>query len=198
MFLYFVWRLLYFGLCIQLWPDQCLQCRCEWCATACAGTAKQHVAFDYAKRLAKGQTETEAVAGDALNVLLTRPGAAPLPWQFCRRLNETVCAASQQLPAAAGSSATLAVYNQLGQVRTELVLLPVASPNVIVRDGSSGQALPVQVYQAGETLTNYARNTGEAAFVAAFQATLPPAGVATYQVPRGAGGTWAHVHDAKW
>ncbi len=179
-----------------------MQCRCEWWATACAGTAKQHVAFDYAKRLAKGQTEAEAVAGDALNVLLTRPGAAPLPWQFCRRLNETVCAASQQLPAASGSSATLAVYNQLGQVRTELVLLPVASPNVIVRDGSSGQALPVQVYQAGETLTNYARNTGEAAFVAAFQATLPPAGVATYQVrdrvQRGSGGKeTVHGHDAK-
>ena len=39
-----------------------------------------------------------------------------------------------------------------------------------------------QVYEADESVTNYARRTGEAALVVSFVAELPPLGIATYQV----------------
>ena len=99
-------------------------------------------------------------------------------WEFCRRLNETVCAPTQQPNAAE----TVVVYNQLAQTRTEVVYVPIASSSATVVDGTTGNTLPVQVYAAGETVGNYARNTGEAKYVAAFEATVPAVGISTYKV----------------
>ena len=47
---------------------------------------------------------------------------------------------------------------------------------------AAGERVPVQVYAAGESVTNFERDTKEAAHVASFMAQLPPLGVATYQV----------------
>ena len=145
---------------------------------AISGTAKQHVSFDYAKQLAVGQTDAEAVVAAALTVLLQPAPLAPVTWAFCRRLNETVCPATQR----PGAEAAVVVYSQLGQARVELVLLPVAGPTVHVVDAATHQPVAVQTFAADETLSNYARRTGETPFVAAFQATVAAVGVSTYQL----------------
>ncbi len=145
---------------------------------AISGTAKQHVAFDYAKRVARGQTDGEALMAQTLSVLSQVPSGTS--WSTCRRLNETVCATTQNLPRA--SSVAVAVWNQLGQARTELIRLPVASPDVIVTDAASGQQVAVQVTAVDETVSNYARHTQEADYAVSFVADLPAVGFNMYHV----------------
>ena len=41
------------------------------------------------------------------------------------------------------------VWNQLGQPRRELVMLPVASASAMVRDGRTGQPIPSQILPVG-------------------------------------------------
>jgi alpha-mannosidase len=146
---------------------------------AISGTAKQHVAFDYAKRVARGQTDGEALMAQTLN-LLTRSG--PLTWSTCRRLNETVCPATQAVASSGASGVTMAVWNQLGQARTELITVPVAATHVVVTDAATGQQVTVQVMAADETLNNYARNTREANYTASFLAEIPAVGFSTYRI----------------
>ena len=142
---------------------------------AASGTAKQHVTFDYQKRIAAGVIEAEQVLSAGLSVLTGVQGK----WERCARLNETVCDLTQHQTV--GSEIKLSVWNQLGQARVELIRIPVASTEVTVRDGS-GQTIAVQIDLADETLTNYKRNTAEAKFVATFEASLLAAGFAVFTI----------------
>jgi hypothetical protein len=75
-----------------------------------------------------GEDQAEAVLSQALQVL-TRTSAV---WTRCRRLNESVCASTS----AASAKTTMAVWNSLGQSRTELLLIPVAAAGVEVTDSA--------------------------------------------------------------
>jgi lysosomal alpha-mannosidase len=61
----------------------------------------------------------------------------------------------------------------------------VASPYTTVQAAGSNTAIEVQVYKAGETVTNYQRRTRETRYVAAFKAVLPPLGFATFVLSTG-------------
>ena len=149
---------------------------------AVTGTSKQQVAYDYARRLAKGEAQADAAVSSALGRLLREQGVT---WRRCARLNESVCEATQDphVEPSTGGAGTfrIAVVNSLAQARREVVTLPVSAARVTVTS-AAGERVPVQVYAAGETVTNFERNTKEAAHVASFMAQLPPLGVATYQV----------------
>ncbi len=81
---------------------------------------------------------------------------------------------------------TIAIWNQLGRRRSEVVTLPVASADVDVTAADGQRVDVLQVNSAVESVTNYARHTAEASFVASFKADLPPVGLATYTIsPRG-------------
>ena len=56
---------------------------------AVAGTAKQHVAFDYAKRLTIGEAQAEDVMSASLNSMYKTP--ASQDWAHCRLLNQSDC-----------------------------------------------------------------------------------------------------------
>lgn len=139
---------------------------------AVTGTAKQHVVFDYARRLHAGVTQADGVIASSLNVLLRQD----LAWRSCARMNETVCNATQL-----GGSIRIAIVNSLGQSRQEVVTVPVSSKDVSLTS-ATGVTVPVQVYAAGESVTNYKRETQEAALLASFVAQLPPLGAATYEM----------------
>ena len=72
---------------------------------AVAGTSKQHVAYDYSKRLAKGVEDANAFVTDGLRTLLLGPHRSPAPYRaganilenlrYCHLLNETICDVSQ-------------------------------------------------------------------------------------------------------
>lgn len=144
---------------------------------AASGTAKQHVTFDYQRRIANGVLQSDKVLSAGIAVLAGAPGT----WQRCARLNETVCSITQ----AGAGTVTVSVWNPVAQARAEFVSLPVSSNNVTVTD-STGKQLVVQVSPAGETVTNYHRNTGEAGLVATFEASLPAVGLSMYSVTQGA------------
>jgi alpha-mannosidase len=139
---------------------------------AATGTSKQHVAFDYARRLAAGGAQGVEIMSESLRILHGGRGGG---WQRCERLNETVCALTQL----SGKPTELAIWNSLGHPRSELITIPVGATAVSVRT-LAGAAVPVQVYTAPETVTNYARDTAEANSVASFVAELPAAGYASY------------------
>ena len=143
-----------------------------------SGTAKQHVAFDYARRLARGIAAADEVMVRGMAAL--RGGRS---WVVCHRLNETVCNATQL--AGDGATISVALWNQLAVDRMELVRVPVGSEAVQVVDAVTGAAVAVQLLPAGETVTNYRRRTGEATFVAVFEASLPPVGYRVYLITQG-------------
>ena len=133
-------------------------------------------ATDYAKRLAAGIAEGGEVLEQSTSVLR----GCGVSWGRCDRLNESVCALTQS-----GAPTTeLTIWNILGHPRDELITLPVQSAHVTV-SAAGGKPVPVQVYAAPETVTNYARATAEATHVASFVAQLPAAGFATFELSQG-------------
>lgn len=151
---------------------------------ALSGTARQHVAFDYSRRLSRGTAAADTLVSTSLALLLQQPTTTWLP---CSRLNESVCEATD--PSQSDSSAVgvvrVAVWNQMGQARWELLRLPVSSDQIEVRELGSAVLLESQVYQPDETVTNYARDTRETTATAAFIVPLPAAGVATFEISQG-------------
>ncbi len=66
------------------------------------GTAKQHVAFDYAARLAEGIAAAEAAHGKAVAALAGLPSAAAL--SYCSGLNVSRCPATEALKGTPGAA----------------------------------------------------------------------------------------------
>lgn len=63
---------------------------------AITGTAKQHVAYDYAKRIAVGVSDASRFVTDSLMALFTDTSSGMLEnLSYCHLLNETVCKISQ-------------------------------------------------------------------------------------------------------
>ena len=137
---------------------------------AVSGTAKQHVAFDYAKRLSAGVEAASLVMTKSVAAIKQATDAKS--FGLCPRLNETVCKLSQ------GASVEVVVWNSLARVRTEVITVPVYSSNVNVY--LNGEPVPVQVYAAEETVTNYQRNTQETKYVASFAAEVHPLGFSSF------------------
>ncbi|GAU38122.1 hypothetical protein TSUD_318090 [Trifolium subterraneum] len=134
---------------------------------AVSGTSKQHVANDYAKRLSIGYTE-------------------------CPLLNISYCPASEA-DFSDGKNLVIVVYNPLGWKREDVIRIPVANENVVVRDSSGkeiqSQLLPIPDYIHG--LRNYhaAAYLGVSPSVdpkywLAFSAIVPPLGFSTYYVSK--------------
>jgi len=114
------------------------------------------VAFDYAKRLSIGEAQAEGVLAASLDALYgTAAGSAG--WARCRLLNQSQCAATQ----AGKGPITVSIWNQLGQERTETVLVPVggATAGLTIKDAATGDVIPHQVMVPIDPVTNYKRTT---------------------------------------
>ena len=108
---------------------------------AVAGTSKQHVACDYARRLAAGR----ATAAVEVNAAMASLAQLELPADECPLLNASICAATASL--LPGKSVTVTVWNPLGWSRTARVRVPVPSTNIVLLrvTDASGALLPSQV-----------------------------------------------------
>ena len=61
------------------------------------GTERQHVAYDYAKRLHIGQVECEKLIADVAGAYISgKSGSSPPEFQTCEYLNISICPATQQ------------------------------------------------------------------------------------------------------
>ncbi|PON67227.1 Glycoside hydrolase [Parasponia andersonii] len=136
---------------------------------AVSGTSKQHVADDYAKRIAIGYAEAE---------------------QVCPLLNISYCPPSEA-DLSKGKNLVIVVYNPLGLKREDVVKIPIADENVVVRDFRGreieSQVIPLLLasvatrnYHAKVYLGKYPKVTPN--YWLAFSATVPPLGFSTYIV----------------
>lgn len=148
---------------------------------AVSGTAKQHVAFDYAKRIAKGTaTASEFFTSTLATMMTPSSGGGPKPaLSQCQYLNMSSCDALNGATTG-GLGFAVVVYNPMGQSRTEPIRVPVSANNGQVTD-SKGSAV------ASDTTPNVAtpRNANTptmAPYTITFEATIPAFGYATYFV----------------
>jgi lysosomal alpha-mannosidase len=88
---------------------------------AVSGTSKQHVANDYARRLAGGRLAADQLVSDALASLTGYKDAA---FVTCDLANVTICPLLE-----AAQATVLVVYNQLAQDRLVHVRVPVGLPS---------------------------------------------------------------------
>uniref|UniRef100_A0A2P2LJ09 alpha-mannosidase n=2 Tax=Rhizophora mucronata TaxID=61149 RepID=A0A2P2LJ09_RHIMU len=157
---------------------------------AVTGTEKQHVANDYAKRLAIGLKEVEQVVGTSFSYLTSKSGC-PSPvnkFQQCPLLNISYCPASE-VDLTNEKSLVVVVYNSLGWKRKDVIRIPVISKNVVVMDSEGkeieSQILPLLSSSIG--IRNYYTRAylGRSPNVTpkywlAFGASVPPLGFSTY------------------
>lgn len=149
----------------------------------------QHVAYDYAMRLAAGGAVADLAALEGLRAMAGLPAGQPLA--FCKLLNESVC-----LPAVGARALTVLVYNPLSTARVHTQRIPVASP---AQGGGqfawavrgAGGAVPSAVLPATATAGPQQRlqNAADASkFELVFQAPLQPFALHafTVHVPAGA------------
>ena len=102
---------------------------------AITGTEKQHVAYDYARRLAKGFEECEFITATALSQIVTGKGdqeqdpAPEIQFQSCLLSNISQCEFTEKQ-----DSFIVTVYNPLSRPVTYYARLPVSGNAYIVRD----------------------------------------------------------------
>ncbi|KAJ6375289.1 hypothetical protein OIU77_000302 [Salix suchowensis] len=183
---------------------------------AVSGTSKQHVANDYAKRLAIGYVEAEEVVGESLSCIAesASKGGCKGPtnkFQQCLLLNISYCPPSE-VDLSKGKSLVVVVYNSLGWKREDVIRIPVINENVAVKDAGGkeieSQLLPLLNDSVGirdyysKAYLGMASNVTPKYWLA-FTASLPPLGFNTYIISSSsstasrAASTSSQVYDTK-
>lgn len=153
---------------------------------AITGTSRQHVANDYARRLAAGHAAADAAAGAALGRLAGAPVSVAAGLKQCKRANESICEAFGQ---------TLVVFNPLSRAISHRLRIPLPSndgASWLARDAATGEKLP----SLGLPATPFAseaqrdamplRNAGASESVLSVDVALPALGTRTLRLERGA------------
>lgn len=154
---------------------------------AVAGTEQQHVAFDYAKRLARGRLASDAFLMNSIPSLLGLEGVEALT---CDLANATICPALESL-----APAVVFVYNSQAQAKGALpIRIPVGTGSgaqswaVYLGHPSQGKSVQAQLLPLSAADTdlraNYYSYTGNAPSTSwlAFQAPVPAVGLAAFVI----------------
>ncbi|XP_062244206.1 lysosomal alpha-mannosidase [Platichthys flesus] len=139
---------------------------------AVSGTEKQHVANDYARRLATGWRRCQVVVSNTL-AALSRSSAERI---YCDNLNISVCPLT-----ASSKQFSVSVYNPLARPVTWPVRLPVNGESYSVSD-AKGKAVDCQVVPVSRATREVRKNRGHAVNELVFQVQAPPLGYSTYSV----------------
>uniref|UniRef100_A0A8C6KLS3 Alpha-mannosidase n=1 Tax=Nothobranchius furzeri TaxID=105023 RepID=A0A8C6KLS3_NOTFU len=137
---------------------------------AVSGTEKQHVANDYAKRLAEGWQHCQVLVSNSLASL--RGSSAEII--YCDNLNISVCPLTE-----ASKKFSVGVYNPLAHPVTWPVRLPVNGTAYGVTD-ATGKPVDSQVFPVSRSTQDVRRNRGFARNELVFQVQAPPLGFSTY------------------
>jgi len=154
---------------------------------AVSGTEKQHVAFDYAERLAAGR----AAAEPALKRAFARLAGSERDAEFCWGRNASVCPPTQSLGKTA-QSVEFILWNGLAQPRSELFEVPLEAGARLV-EVAAGKELPSQVVPSLPSMTSYGRPAGGAKNTLLFNAELPPLGFRAYRLEHAGGPVSQHA-----
>jgi len=138
---------------------------------AVAGTEKQHVANDYAKRMSIGQTDTIGSMTQILSAQLSG-SSSQVSLSYCPLLNESICPSTDLLNSL-DEILPVVIYNSLAWDNYEWVYLPVPISNLAVFD-ADGKSVASQL--------NVEMSGSVYKYTLIFQAVLPPLGYSTYYV----------------
>ncbi|KAK9540894.1 hypothetical protein VZT92_003314 [Zoarces viviparus] len=139
---------------------------------AVSGTEKQHVANDYARRLASGWQHCQVVVSNSLSAL----SGSSAERIYCDRLNISVCPLTES-----SEKFSVHVYNPLARPVTWPVRLPVNGSSYDVSD-AEGRSVDCQVVPVSAQTAAVRRSRGFAVNELVFQAQAPPLGFTTYSV----------------
>jgi len=157
---------------------------------AVSGTEMQHVADDYAMRLAIGNQESLLALNKVIGQLLVnKPGGGGsntnvVPsFTFCPLLNQSICPSTDVL--SSGISVPVVFYNSLSWTRSDHIAIPVPISNVVVSDNSG-------------TLESQVTFTPSGSYQLEFYVTLPPLGYASIVIaPSSSEEAEKHTHVSK-
>jgi alpha-mannosidase len=99
---------------------------------AVSGTSKQHVAYDYAFRLAKGFSDAEEVVSQGLGLLAF--GRNDCELAQCTQLNVSICEGTTSKSVDQNGGFVVVVYNPLAKIRTEILRIPISQKHLKVID----------------------------------------------------------------
>ncbi|CAJ1052920.1 lysosomal alpha-mannosidase [Xyrichtys novacula] len=139
---------------------------------AVSGTEKQHVANDYARRLANGWKHCQVLVSNSLASL----SSSSVERVYCDNLNISVCPLTES-----STKFAVNVYNPLGRTVTWPVRLPVNGTAYTVSD-PSGRSVDCQVVPVSSTTSRVRKGRGYAVNELVFQVLVPPLGFTTYSV----------------
>ncbi|XP_060195923.1 alpha-mannosidase-like isoform X1 [Lycium barbarum] len=163
---------------------------------AVTGTAKQHTTDDYAKRLAIGASESEAVVNSALSCLVNSTSGpcstTSSSFNQCQLLNISYCPPTEE-DITEGKNLVVVAYNPLGWNRTDIIKIPVNSANLIVKD-SMGNLVEAQFIEL-DNITSNLRKFYVKAYLGIspkqapkywlfFRVSVPPLGWNTYFISK--------------
>jgi len=159
-----------------------------------SGTSKQHVAYDYAKRLCKGMTAAAPGVATSLQKL-SGVESGPAGALECPLLNASICAATEAL-AKDGDSAELSLWNPLGAAQRSVIRVPVSRPDIAVigPGGAPVAAQSMPLSAASQRLRKLHGASGSSSYEIVFAPSLPALGHATFRLV--AGGATATVASA--
>ncbi|XP_039650824.1 lysosomal alpha-mannosidase [Perca fluviatilis] len=139
---------------------------------AVSGTEKQHVANDYARRLANGWQRCQVLVSNSLSAL----SGSSAKRIYCDNLNISVCPLTES-----SKKFSVNVYNPLARPVTWPVRLPVNGTSYVVSD-AEGKSVDCQVVPVSTSTRDVRRNRGFAVNELMFQVQAPPLGFTTYSV----------------
>jgi len=144
---------------------------------AVTGTEKQHVSYDYAKRLSMGRDECQDLMSKVIGSKYSRHemNASQLHFQYCDYLNISVCRITET-----EKSFVINVYNPIARPVSTYLQIPIDNKDVVVL-GSKGEPLKSQIIPLSLSTSRLRINhKGYAAYVIAFEACAPALGFSTY------------------
>uniref|UniRef100_A0A8C7JI54 Alpha-mannosidase n=1 Tax=Oncorhynchus kisutch TaxID=8019 RepID=A0A8C7JI54_ONCKI len=139
---------------------------------AVSGTEKQHVANDYARKLANGWAHCQVLVSNTLSSL----SGSSAPRVYCEHLNISVCPLTET-----SKKFSVNVYNPLARPVSWPVRLPVNGTAYSISD-AKGKAVDSQVVPVSQATAAVRRGRGYAVNELLFQVQAPPLGYSTYSV----------------
>ncbi|XP_074649565.1 lysosomal alpha-mannosidase-like [Tubulanus polymorphus] len=143
-----------------------------------SGTERQHVAYDYAMRLAKGILECEDVVNESMRKLLSVNKSKPLPrLTFCHQTNISLCSVSS-----VAKQFTMVVYNPLSRPVTAWLQIPVNGNayNISDTDGHPLAATIIPVSQRTQAIPERKSSNYTSRNDIVMKVELPAMGLNTY------------------
>ncbi|EDO37584.1 predicted protein [Nematostella vectensis] len=147
---------------------------------AVSGTSKQHVADDYAKRLAIGAADCQALMSNVIGKKsIKSKGNAPPVFSSCNLLNVSSCPSTED-----SKSFVVNAYNPIARDITSYIRVPVNLPmSVYNPQGAAIKSQLLPISQETMTLRRMQKlSASNSKYELIFKVKLPPLGFASYFV----------------